>query len=85
MSRAKRSLVRYELHVGFPLQPLDDAALAIGKFIMDEVFQPRVNGKIPPEHWDCWAGRDRDWNQVREWCRMTLHQREIRDDYHGGW
>lgn len=85
MSATKKRAGRDELHVGFPLQPLDDAALAIGRFIMDEVFRPRINGKIPPENWNCRHLRDTDWKQVGEWGRLTLQLRAIQDDYHGGW
>lgn len=85
MSGAKPAANRDGLHVGIPDKPLDDAALAIGRFIMDGVFWPRTNGKIPPEHWNCRALRDTDWKQFKEWERLTLQLRSMQDDYHGGW
>ncbi len=85
MSRAKRPAARDELHVGFPLQPLDDAALAIGRSILDFVFRPMANGKIPPKHWNCRVSRDEDWEKIKQWGSRVHRYCEMRDDYLGGW
>ena len=86
MSRANRPPARDELHGGFPYQPLDDAALAIGKSIMDEVFCPTASGKIPPENWTCRALRDKHSREpFREWAARVERYYDIQDDYHGGW
>jgi hypothetical protein len=79
--------VRDELHVSFPLQPLEDAALAIGKNITEQLFWPLANGQIPPARRERLGGPARDMT-FKDVCRFVSSRenyRDIRDDYHGGW
>lgn len=72
------------LCVSIPPSVYEDAALALGQDIIEQVFAPFANGKVLLDATGA-LPRQLNW---REMCRansVVLAYREVRDDYLGGW